>query len=106
DRAAPTPLPRAVAVCYRRCVEPLDVRLSRLPRLGVGISAEPASARKGIDALLFRAEHPGLVHFLEYGADVARGLDDHARAWASARLPATYHFLDVNLEERADVDEP
>ena len=85
-------------------MESLDVKLSRLPRLGVGISAEPGSALCGIDALVMRAEHPGLIHFLEYGADVARGLDAHARAWAAAGLPATYHFLDVNLEERADID--
>jgi len=86
-------------------MEPLDARLRTLPRLGVGISAEPGSAAHGIDALAFRAEYRGLVHFLEYGADVARGLDDHVRRWAAAGLPATYHFLDVNLEERADVDD-
>jgi uncharacterized protein (UPF0276 family) len=85
-------------------MESLERRLARLPRLGVGISAEPDSARQGIDALRFRDEHPGLCHFLEYGADVARGLDEQARRWAAAGLPATYHFLDVNLEEREDVD--
>src|SRR5262245_46355828 len=86
-------------------VNTLDDRLARLPRLGVGISAEPDSARKGIDALRFREEQPGLVHFLEYGADLVRGLDDHARRWSAAGLPATYHFLDLNLEEREDVDD-
>ena len=83
----------------------LASRLSRLPRLGVGISAEPNSFRAGIDALAFRDDHPGLVHFLEYGGDLARGLDDHARRWRAAGLPATYHFLDLNLEELADVDD-
>ena len=86
-------------------MESLDIKLSRLPRLGVGISAEPGSATAGIDALALHTRHPGLIHFLEYGADVARGLDHQARAWAAAGLPATYHFLDVNLEERADIDD-
>ena len=49
------------------------VDLAALPRLGVGISSEPGSARAGdIDARVLDAAHPGLVHFLEYGADVAR----------------------------------
>jgi uncharacterized protein (UPF0276 family) len=77
----------------------------RLPYLGVGLSAEPGSARTGIDALSFDAEHAGLVHFLEYGADVERGVDDHVRRWSAAGRPTTYHFLDVNLEEPEDVDD-
>jgi uncharacterized protein (UPF0276 family) len=79
--------------------------LSSLPRLGVGISTEPGSAAKGgIDAPRFADEHPGLVHFLEYGADLERGLDEHVARWAAAGRPTTYHFLDVNLEEPEDVD--
>jgi uncharacterized protein (UPF0276 family) len=78
---------------------------STLPRLGVGISAEFESARQGIDALALREAEPGLVDFLEYGCDLARGLDDHARRWAAAGLPATYHFLDLNLTEPDDADE-
>ena len=78
--------------------------LSPLPRLGVGISAEFESARRGIDALALRDEEPGLIDFLEYGCDLARGLDDHARRWAAAGLPATYHFLDLNLTEPDDAD--
>lgn len=78
--------------------------LAKLPRLGVGISAEPGSARTGIDALAMAEAHPGLVHFLEYGADLDRGLDDHVRRWSAAGRPTTYHFLDVNLEERGDAD--
>jgi uncharacterized protein (UPF0276 family) len=78
--------------------------LDRLPRLGVGISAEPGSAQHGIDALALAGEHPGLVHFLEYGTDVERGLDDHVGRWAAAGHPTTYHFLDLNLEEPDDVD--
>jgi len=77
---------------------------STLPRLGVGISAEFESARQGIDALALREAEPGLIDFLEYGCDLARGLDDHARRWAAAGLPATYHFLDLNLTEPNDAD--
>jgi uncharacterized protein (UPF0276 family) len=77
--------------------------LSSLPRLGVGISAEPGSvSRGGIDAVELAAT--GLCHFLEYGCDLVRGIDDHARRWAASGRPATYHFLDVNLEEPEDLD--
>jgi uncharacterized protein (UPF0276 family) len=65
-----------------------------LPRLGVGISAEPGS--------FLEVE---LAHFLEYGTDIERGLDDHVRRWAAAGRPVTYHFLDINLEEPDDLDE-
>lgn len=78
--------------------------IESLPRLGIGISAEFDSARRGIDALELRAAEPGLLDFLEYGCDLARGLDDSARRWAAAGLPATYHFLDLNLTERDDAD--
>jgi uncharacterized protein (UPF0276 family) len=80
-------------------------KLANLPRLGVGISAEPGSARTGIDAQRLAEAHPGLVHFLEYGADLERGLDEHVRSWAESGQPCTYHFLDVNLEEAEDLDE-
>jgi uncharacterized protein (UPF0276 family) len=77
--------------------------LDALPRLGVGISTEPGSIRAGgLDARAFDVAHPGLVHFLEYGADAERGLDDHVRGWAPR--PTTYHFLDVNLEDPTDLD--
>lgn len=79
--------------------------LSALPRLGVGISAEPGSALTGIDPLRLLATHPGLVHFVEYGADTARGLDDAIRAWAAHGHATTYHFLDLNLEDDADLDD-
>lgn len=49
-------------------------------------------------------EHANTADFLEYGCDLARGLDEHVLRWA-ARRPTTYHFLDVNLEERSDVDD-
>jgi uncharacterized protein (UPF0276 family) len=67
----------------------------RLPRLGVGISAEPGSSLEMA---------PELVQFLEYGTDIERGLDDNVRRWAVSGRPLTYHFLDVNLEEPEDLD--
>jgi uncharacterized protein (UPF0276 family) len=79
--------------------------LAQLPRLGVGISAEPGSAVHGIDAVAFAASHPGLVHFVEYGSDLQRGLDDHVRRWVAAGRPTTYHFLDLNLEDPDDADD-
>jgi uncharacterized protein (UPF0276 family) len=79
-------------------------RLAALPRLGVGISAEFDSARTGIDAVELAAARPDLLHFLEYGADLDRGLDEHVLRAADSGMPVTYHFLDVNLEEPQDVD--
>jgi uncharacterized protein (UPF0276 family) len=81
------------------------VELASLPRLGVGISAEPGSATSGIDACALAESQPGLVQFLEYGSDLERGLDEHVRRWAAAGRPTTYHFLDVNLEDPDDADE-
>jgi uncharacterized protein (UPF0276 family) len=85
----------------------VPIALTALPRLGVGISAEPGSAApgRGIDPLQLDADHSGLVHFVEYGSDVARGLDDHVRAWAKAGHATTYHFLDLNLEDPSDADD-
>jgi uncharacterized protein (UPF0276 family) len=82
-----------------------EARTARLPRLGVGISAEPGSAQAGADAVRLRERWPGLVHFLEYGADLARGVDEHVQRWAALGLPTTYHFLDLNLAERGDADD-
>jgi uncharacterized protein (UPF0276 family) len=79
--------------------------LADLPRLGVGLSAEPGSAAHGIDAVAMAAAHPGLVHFVEYGSDLARGLDEHVQRWAAAGGATTYHFLDLNLEDPADADD-
>ncbi|MBS1810742.1 MAG: DUF692 family protein [Acidobacteria bacterium] len=79
-------------------------RVVHLPKLGVGISGEFNIAAKGIDAGWMKANYPDLIHFYEYGGDLERGLDDGVRRWAAAKLPATYHFLDINLEEREDLD--
>jgi uncharacterized protein len=81
------------------------VDYARLPKLGVGISSEFDAARKGIDAVALRDGHPGIVDFLEYGCDLDRGLDEHVLRWSARGLPATYHFLDLNLEEVDDVDD-
>jgi uncharacterized protein len=79
-------------------------RVERLPRLGVGLSGEYNLAASGMDVNRMKAEYPELIHFYEYGADLDRGLDEGVRRWAEAGRPATYHFLDINLEERADLD--
>ena len=49
--------------------------------------------------------HPGLVDFLEVGADLERGFDGDTLAWVAAGRPTTYHFLDVNLEQSEDLDD-
>ncbi len=82
----------------------MTIDLSSLPKLGLGISAEFDSARTGIDAV--ELADAGTIDFLELGADLARGLDDHARRWAATGRPATYHFLDLNLEHAGDADPP
>ncbi len=75
-------------------------RVARLPRLGLGISTEFGARHGGLDLLALRRARPDLVGFLEIGADLERGIDADARAWVEAGWPATYHFLDANLEER------
>lgn len=81
------------------------MNVTTLPRLGVGISSEHDAARAGIDAVRLAETRPGVVDFLEYGCDLARGLDEHVLRWAATGRPTTYHFLDVNLEERDDIDD-
>ncbi len=83
-----------------------STRVSSLPLLGLGISTEfNARAQGGLDLLALRAALPDLVEFLEVGADVERGIDADTRAWVASGLPTTYHFLDVNLEDEADLDD-
>jgi uncharacterized protein (UPF0276 family) len=79
--------------------------LKSLPRLGVGISGEFDSSRTGIDAVDLKEQLPHAIDFMEFGADLDRGLDEHVRRWAARGWATTYHFLDVNLEEPEDVDE-
>ncbi|MCB9796759.1 MAG: DUF692 family protein [Alphaproteobacteria bacterium] len=81
-------------------------RVAQAPRLGVGISCEYESGERGpgVDAPAVREAWPELVHFLEVGTDVRRGLDEHVRRWVATGAPTTYHFLDVNLAEAEDPD--
>jgi uncharacterized protein (UPF0276 family) len=83
-------------------------RLSGLPFLGLGVSteygAQDAEGSLDLEALHTRA--PLLVEFLEVGVEASKGLDPHARAWAAAGRATTYHFLDINLDEREDLDAP
>ncbi len=79
-------------------------KVSRLPRLGVGLSGEFNIAAKGMDVNWMKANYPNLIHFYEYGGDLERGLDEGVRRWAANGLPTTYHFLDINLEEKIDLD--
>lgn len=84
--------------------QPFECRARVLPRLGVGISTEFGAAREGLDPLALHRAHPERVRFLEIGVDLERGVDPAALAWVAAGLPVTYHFLDLNLEEREDLD--
>ena len=81
-----------------------EERVRALPALGVGISTEHGAGATGLDVRELRRRNPGRVRFLEIGCDLARGVDDDARAWVRDGLPTTYHFLDVNLEEPEDLD--
>ena len=83
-------------------------RVVRLPRLGLGVSTEygAGDAEGSLDVLSLHADHPAFAQFLEVGVETAKGLDRHARAWAARGWPTTYHYLDVNLDEPEDFDEP
>ena len=81
-------------------------RATHLPRLGVGVSTEygAGDAPGSLEVLALHDRRPELAAFLEVGVETAKGLDGHARAWRARGLPATYHFLDVNLDEPEDLD--
>src|SRR5262245_38487220 len=81
-------------------------RVAKLPRLGIGVSTEygAASGPNALDVLELRRRHPAYAGFLEIGVETSKGLDDQAQAWISRNWPATYHFLDVNLDEPEDFD--
>jgi uncharacterized protein (UPF0276 family) len=84
--------------------QPFARRLAALPELGLGISTEFGARHGGLDLLGLRRRRPELVRLLEVGADLERGVDADAQAWVRAGWPTTYHFLDLNLEEREDLD--
>ena len=79
-----------------------------LPTLGIGISTEyGASTTPGaLDVLALRQRYPQFAAFLEIGVEVVKGLDTMAHDWIQSGLPTTYHFLDINLDESEDFDEP
>ncbi len=83
-------------------------RVRRLPHLGLGVSTEygVGDAACALDVLALRDAHPSYARFLEIGVETAKGIDRHARAWVDRGLPTTYHYLDVNLDEPEDFDEP
>jgi uncharacterized protein (UPF0276 family) len=81
-------------------------RVSALPRLGIGVSTEygASGAPGALDPAALRAAHPDFAAFLEVGVEVSKGLDVDASAWGARGWPTTYHFLDVNLDDPADLD--
>lgn len=84
---------------------PFAERVAALPWLGLGVSTEFGAGGPGaLDLAALRRERPAWAGFLEVGADLERGIDGAARAWAAAGGATTYHFLDVNLEEGEDLD--
>ncbi len=82
-------------------------RVQELPVLGIGLSTEyGASGTTGaLKPLPFHRKHPEYSQFLELGVEVAKGLDKDAERWISAKLPTTYHFLDLNLDDPDDFDD-
>jgi uncharacterized protein (UPF0276 family) len=83
-------------------------RMNELPRLGLGVSTEYGAFghEDTIDPEELRALDPRFAQFVEVGVEVAKGLDAPTRAWLEKGRPTTFHFLDVNLDEPEDFDEP
>ena len=83
-------------------------RVKALPVLGIGVSTEygAATAENALDIARLRTEHTSFASFLEIGVETNKGLDESATAWAQQDLPTTYHFLDINLDEAEDFDDP
>lgn len=82
-------------------------RVGSLPVLGLGVSTEyGAFGMPGtLDVAALAEGYPHFARFLEIGIEVSKGLDAAAQGWLAAGRPATYHFLDVNLDEAQDLDE-
>ena len=81
-------------------------RVNDLPVLGLGMSTEygAGDSEGALDLLAHQREHPQFARFLELGIETVKGIDTHAEAWLSTGSPTTYHFLDVNLDEKEDFD--
>ena len=86
---------------------PFAERVETLPRLGLGVSTEFGAFGDGtgLDVIALHERHPNWAAFLEVGVDLARGLDPVALAWSDRAWPTTYHFLDLNLESDASLEE-
>jgi uncharacterized protein (UPF0276 family) len=83
-------------------------RVNDLPRLGLGVSTEYGAFchEDTLDPEQLLAFDPRFAQFVEVGVEVAKGLDGPTRAWLEKGRPTTFHFLDVNLDEPEDFDEP
>ena len=82
-------------------------RVAGLPCLGIGVSTEYGAARNAgsLDVHALARAHPRFAAFLEIGVEIGKGVDDDGRRWIAEGRPTTYHFLDVNLDDPADVDD-
>lgn len=82
-------------------------RVQQLPALGLGVSTEFGAGDQpgALDLNALGYADPSWGMLLEVGVETAKGLDAQALAWAAAGLPATYHFLDLNLDHPADFDD-
>ena len=83
-------------------------RVRKLPRLGLGVSTEyGAFGHDGtLDPEQLLALDPRFASFVEVGVEVAKGLDTPTRRWLEKGRPATFHFLDINLDDPEDFDGP
>lgn len=79
-------------------------RATKLPYLGIGVSTEFGASldRNALDIRELHRTHPEFAAFLEVGIETSKGMDELATWWSCQGLPATYHFLDVNLDDPAD----
>ena len=82
-------------------------RVTDLPHLGLGVSTEygAGDTPDGLDIAALRRSHPQFAQFLEVGIETLSGFDDHTRRWIATGLPATYHFLDINLDDPDDFED-
>jgi uncharacterized protein (UPF0276 family) len=87
---------------------PFLERCRALPRLGIGVSTEygARTAAGSLDVMRLAREEPQFARFLEVGVEVEKGIDDDSRAWIASGRPSTYHFLDVNLDDERDLEQP
>ena len=81
-------------------------RVISLPTLGIGVSTEyGAGHSKGaLDPSELYERRPEFAAFLEVGVETAVGLDEDVLRWVDQGRATTYHFLDVNLDEREDFE--